>query len=247
MKKEIKDAFNTVHASDALKQETLSFITSKSKNHSSPRTSIRLALTCALFLFVGTLGYRIFLLPVSAISLEVNPAFEFQVNSLGQVISFQAENEEAQAIIESVSVQFSKYSDAIDTILTSDEMKPYLNDDNSVFLTVIGENENVENEMLTCLNKQYDQQEGVHCSAGNQETAQEAQELDLPYAKYTLYKELTENGISISVDDARSMTMRELRLALDPTNANQGNGLNNGSGQNGGNGNQNGNGPKQSN
>ncbi len=91
-----------------------------------PGLRIALAAACAaLFLLMGMGGYAWIQLPVSYVSIDVDPSIELALNRFDKVISVAAYNDEGKRIIEKLSLKGKKYTEAIDLLVESEDMKSW--------------------------------------------------------------------------------------------------------------------------
>ena len=91
-----------------------------------PGLRIALAAACAaLFLLMGMGGYAWIQLPVSYVSIDVDPSIELALNRCDKVISVAAYNDEGKRIIEKLSLKGKKYTEAIDLLVESEDMKSW--------------------------------------------------------------------------------------------------------------------------
>ena len=98
MEDKLRAAFDSVHAEAELKERTLAFLADAggaSPARHRPAARLRRAIAAAaacLLVLLGAGGYYALLVPVSAISVDVNPSLELSLNRLDRVISVEAFN-----------------------------------------------------------------------------------------------------------------------------------------------------------
>ena len=218
----IYTAFDRIHADDALKQKTSNFLAAelRTRSHSHTMSVRRIAAfaPCFVLLLAGGGGYFTWLMPVSAISVDINPSLELRLNRLDQVVSVTGYNEDGQQLADSVEVIFLNYQDALDEILESEQAEQYLNGDDAVYITVSGNNENHCQKLLSAIEDcTADGQAGqqVYCSAASGEEADAAREAGLTVGKYRAYLELQQLDPSVSAEEVSEWTMREIRDRLE--------------------------------
>ena len=154
----IGKAFDCVRASEELKASTKEFLRDarqleqgRSKNRGLSRPAFRLALSAAgamltVFLCIG--AYAMLWMPVAYVSIDLNPSLELTLNRLDRVIGVEAYNEDGQGILEGVSVKGMRYGDAIESIVGSEGMQPYLTWDAALTFTVATDSAPREEQML---------------------------------------------------------------------------------------------------
>lgn len=212
----IKSAFDAVRADEALKDRTLAYISEQKRNkNTSKRTSpIRLvryaaACACAVMVFAGFRAYSLLTSPASYISIDVNPSIELVLNTFDRVITAEAYNDDGAEIINSIDIKGKKYTDAVDILLTSAELSPYLTDDAELSFTVVSDDEEqLINGIQSCPG--YSLYNG-ECHSANIQLRNEAVSHNMSCGKYSAYLVLSKYDSSITPEECSTMTMRELR------------------------------------
>lgn len=215
MDNRVKAAFGQLHADDALKNNTKTYIYQKTDGYRRKKTSVRKRLTvvmaCFFLAVFGWKGYFDYFTSVSTISIDVNPSFELDINRFDKVISVHAYNDGGASILSSANIRFLDYRKAMDVLLQSENMARYLTGEDPVEVTVFGVNEQKNNEMLENLNSCTASRGNVQCSVGNSTDAAKAHALGLSYGKYRAFLELQALDPSVTADDVRGLTMRQIR------------------------------------
>lgn len=210
----IKNSFDCVTADEELKSKTLAYIHNKKNKYSSRKIRFKryfryaVACTAAIFIFTGYGTYLLFTSPVSYISIDINPSFELALNRFDRVITASAYNDESREILSNIDLSGKSYIDAVDTLLSNSEMTPYLGENCELSFTVISENEeDLINGIQSCngFNKY-----GGQCKSGNIDLKNEAIQSGLSFGKYKAYLELLQYDSSITTEDCKNMTMREI-------------------------------------
>lgn len=223
MSKNLKEAFDSIHADPALKESTRAFLREKTGNYTAPEPRRRSggfrrlasALACAALLVVGLSGYQAYFTPTSAISIDINPSVELEINRFDRVITVEGLNDDGTALAAELNVRFLSYDDALEQIIASDAIQQFLADDGLLSIVVSGDNEVQQQEILRCAQRCTSGESNAHCYAGSSEDLAEAQALGLPLGKYHAYEELHALDPSITPEEAADMTMRELRDRID--------------------------------
>ncbi len=223
MSKNLKEAFDSIHADPALKESTRAFLREKTGNYTAPEPRRRSggfrrlapALACAALLVVGLSGYQAYFTPTSAISIDINPSVELEINRFDRVITVEGLNDDGTALAAELNVRFMSYDDALEQIIASDAIQQCLADDGVLSIVVSGDNEVQQQEILSCAQRCTSGESNAHCYAGSSEDLAEAQALGLPLGKYHAYEELHALDPSITPEEAADMTMRELRDRID--------------------------------
>lgn len=151
----IKTAFDGITADDAVKANTMAYVTERTARRPiRSRISGRrfAAALTAIVLVIGALGsYNAYAAPVSYIEINVNPSVELALNRFDRVVSAEGKNEEGEAVLEGLSLKQLAYEDAIDAVLQSIADNGYLGEGAQVTFTVESRNrERLENGICSC-------------------------------------------------------------------------------------------------
>ena len=231
MEHKIKEAFDGVHASRQLQQDTARRVMGRMKRKKpSPvlRTAWAAAACCALLLVVGLGLYRT---PTSVISVDINPSLELEINRFGKVISVTGYNEDGTALAQELDmVVHMDYQQAMDTVLSSDAVTDCLARDELLSIAVVDLSDDAQSqEILDYVSACTAGDSNTRCYGLGREEVAQAHELRLSYGKYRAYLDLQEAGISVTAEEVSQMTMREIRQLLQE-DAGQGSGQGSGSG-----------------
>lgn len=220
MTNKVHDAFDKIEASEELKSSTMQFLRvereKRSPRQARPVWRKPLAAVCAVFvLLVGIGGYYTTQMPVSYVSIDVNPSVELALNRYDRVVSATAYNEGGVIVLEGVNVRGKLYTDAIDTIVESDAMEPYLTKNSALTFTVAAENRGKKAAIL----------DGIESCSGCQKHGGEsytadvasitaAHESGLSFGKYAAYLMLSQYDSTITAEDCQDMSMAEIHSQI---------------------------------
>lgn len=220
MTNKVHDAFDEVKASEELKASARQFLAAEREKrelaqepvHSRPVWGRTLAAVCAAFILVFGLG-ALFTTQqaVSFVSIDVNPSIELSLNRYDRVVSAAAYNDDGEIVLKDVSVKGKKYAEAIDEIVESKAMHPYLKKDAALTFTVAGKNSKKE----AAVKKGIENCSGCRKYRAQSCTAdvasiEKAHENGLSFGKYKAYLTLAEYDGTVTVDDCKNMTMAEI-------------------------------------
>ena len=233
----IGKAFDCVRAGEGLKASTKDFLrkarTRESQRGAGKRLSrpgYRLALwaacaMAALFLCIGS--YALLWMPVAYVSSDVTPSQELERTRLDRVISGRAYNEDGERVMESVSVRGMRYEDAIEQIIGSDGMQPYLTQDGALTFTVATDSLPKEERLLEDISRSSGCVEhgGVSVRA-DMSLGGEAHENGLSLGKYLAYQILLRYEPDLTAQDCHDMSMSQIhgRIEEHEHGGNHGNG-----------------------
>lgn len=137
--------------------------------------------------------------PVTYISLDVNPSIEIAVNRLDMVISVSSYNEDGARVLGDMNLSGKKYSDAIQALMETEGMRPYLENDPFVMVAVSSD-ANREIEMANQLNTVIgnldtpDNDFDFLCSIVEWELVEKAHELGTTVGRLALYEQMDEDS-----------------------------------------------------
>lgn len=216
MTNKIHDAFDRIQASEEIKSSTVHFLqTQREKSHPHPTRFVwRNAAAAFLAIFVlvlGAGGYYTIKTPVSYVSIDVNPSLELALNRYDRVVSATAYNEEGESILNCVKVKGKSYQNAIDTLVESEALQPYLTKDSMLTFTVAANDPEKANTILNTI------ENGAGCQnhEGRGYTADvasigKAHECGMSFGKYKAYLTLSEYDSTVTTEECRDMSMAKL-------------------------------------
>ena len=222
-----KSAFDQIHAENKLKDHTKEYL---SKKIYSRRTALHplfrqfsmAAAGLVILFFIG--GAYLFLTPTAYISIDINPSLELGINRFDRIVSVDGYNEDGEDLAETLHITFMEYNDALEQILSCQSIEDYLSQDAIMSLTVAGDNESQYSEILGTVEACASDHENIHCHSGDTEEIHEAHDAGLSFGKYQAYLILKDLDSSVSLDDVRDMTMREIYDLIDTSSGNRNSG-----------------------
>lgn len=218
MSNEIQKAFDTIQASDTLKASTKQYIAEqRHKRQGFFHGSIlsRAIPAFALLLCLLSIGgYHLLQTPVSYISMDINPSIELSLNRFDRVVQATAFNDDGQLLLDAVSVNGQTYTQAIDNLVTSETMRSYLTEENILTFTVASTDTARERNLISGIEAAEANKNGCQhiCRSANADMSlvQQAHQQGLSFGKYAAYLELQTYDNTITVEDCKNMTMREM-------------------------------------
>ena len=218
MREQIKGALDQIHADQALKDRTLAYVTARAGGRSSAipvhRRLMPLA-ACLLLLAVCLTGYWAYFTPTAAISIDINPSLELEINRFDKVLSVEGYNEDGQALASTLDVRFLDYEQALDQILASDEITALLSEDAVLTIAVGGSDVTQCGRLLSHIEACTQQHENAYCYAADPQDMEHAHSLGLSCGKYQAYLELLALDPSVTPEEVQGMTMGEIRDRID--------------------------------
>ncbi len=215
MSNRIYDAFDSVSAGRELKEKTKAYVCQASNRRQSGFVRYAAAAVCLLFVLLGIGGYGFYMTPVAAISIDVNPSMEWEVNRLDRVVSVICYNKEAEHVVEKLHLKHRKYDEAITALLTSEEMAGYLAENAEVSISVAAEDEErsirMQGRAAECAGEHCG---NVSCHGGSAADRQAASEAGVSLGKYEAFLVLQELDPSITLDEVSGMCMGEIQALI---------------------------------
>lgn len=184
------------------------------------KRKMALALSGALLLSLGGGGYAYAkTTPVAYVSLDINPSIELGVNTFDQVVSAEAYNEDGQKVLEGIALINSDINKAVDKVISSAISEGYVKEDGSsgIEITTSSDKENVANKIdetaKEAANEALDDN-NVNATVETEKVAlerrDEARKLGITPGKLNLIQKLQELDPTISVDDYKSSSVKEI-------------------------------------
>ena len=216
MNDRIREAFDNVQAEEELKERTKKFLSDRTGHYqqiASPRNFRKFAIACAfgLCLLLGGGGYGLYFIPTSVISMDINPSVELDINRFDKVIAVKGYNEDGKELVDSLSLKYMDYEDAVGQIMESGTVEECMSRDEILSIAVTGQSEEQSSRIFAELQSCTKGQKNTYCFLANQEDVAAAHEAGLSYGKYRAFLQLQELDPDVSVDEIQGKTMREIR------------------------------------
>ena len=220
MNSRIKGAFDAVHAEESLKESTMVFLERRRKGGRTRQgwwAGQRLAMAaCALLLALGIGGWWLyFITPTASISIEVNPWIELGVNRFDRVVSVEGRNDDGTALADTLDLRFMDCTQAVQTVLESERVSALLAADEVMAIGVIGSDETQCSRLLGQVETTAAASPNAYCYCADSQEAAAARETGLSCGKYRAYLALRELDPTITPEEVRAMSMRELRQRME--------------------------------
>lgn len=212
MNDKMKKAFEQIHAEDELKQSTMEYIRRNAQAQEKPKTKTYCylvpALACLVFLIVGSFVY---LTPTANISIDINPSIELGINRFDRVVSVKSFNDDGKELKTQLDIKNLKYTEAVEQVMENDTIEALLSKDEILTIGVIGNDGEKSEKILSEVEACTEKQKNAYCYSASTDEVEGAHELGLSCGKYKAYLELHSLDESITAEDVKNMTMREIR------------------------------------
>ena len=214
MHEQIREAFGQIHAEPAVKGKTLEAVERQlaARSRMLPGTRARLlsSLACLVILLLGG-GWWAYFTPTAAISIDVNPALLLEVNRFDRVVSAEGLNEDGQALADQLRLKHLSCQAALERLLDSAPIAGLLAEEEELTIAVSGSSDAQCGRLLEEASACAGENPNVRCYGVSQEEAQAAGQAGLSVGKYRAFLELQALDPSVTPDDVRDLTMREIR------------------------------------
>lgn len=167
---------------------------------------------CMALIAIGIGGFSAYATETAQIGIDVNPSIELGVNRFDRVVSERAVNEDGAALLGQVSLVGKSYDEAMAALSQSELFMSYVGDDAYIEINVTS-GDAAQAESLTRASDAYLQTLPCHgsCHTVSAENREEALAAGMGVGRYNAALELIKLDPSVTLDECRSMTMRELR------------------------------------
>lgn len=219
MDNQIKEAFDSIQAQERLKRATKAALRKKTFDYG--RNVLRLRqhrhrlaaglLSLTLLLSAGGLWF----LPAASISVDINPSMELKVNALDRVIALEGRNSDGAAVVKDLDVVGMAYDDAMQRLLLSEGLEPYLSDGSQITITVAGGGTDAHAEQMLsrvlCRAYNIANKENVLYCQVDWETVKAAREVNLCIPRYLAWQNLLKTNPAITPEDVREIPKDRIR------------------------------------
>ena len=219
MKQCLKSTFDNIKAPERLKQRTLAYINQKTFGYSKNlfpirNTRFRVATVLACFFALGVCTW---FLPAASIDLDINPSIQLQVNVLDRVIGLRGCNPDGEKAVQSMDVFGMPYRQAMQRILVSDALSPYLEKGNILSITVVGGIHSKELlDYAVCQAYGVAGEEKVFSCQTDKKTERAAREVGLSVPRYLAWQKMLQSDPEVSPQAAAQLPMEKIRELAQP-------------------------------
>lgn len=209
----IRETFDAIHAEEALIENTRAFLGANAGHARYTGSSAfrRLVPAAACLFLAAAGGYQYYFAETSVISIDINPSFELGINRYDKVVSVKEYNDDGYELVNSLDIRFMGYSEALEEILASEEMKAYLSEDEWLTITVIRSEEEQGARILSDVEHCVEGHGNTSCHTVELHDVEGAHAEGLSYGKYCALLELQELAPEITAEDIQGMSMCEIQ------------------------------------
>lgn len=160
--------------------------------------------------------------PVAAIAFDVNPSLELGVNRFDRVVGVEAYNQAGEQLAREVDVRFEPYEEALDELLGSATVEQLVQEGNEVSITVATSDDGAAERLMAGVERCSGDHPATSCHRATEEEMESAHHEGLSVGRWRAYRQLLEDGVDITAEEANGMTMRELREMHDDASCEHG-------------------------
>ena len=220
MDNQIKEAFDSIQAQERLKRTTKAALRKKTFDYGRNVLRLRqhrqrLAGMLASLVLVLT-GSGLWFWPSASISVDINPSVELKVNALDRVIALEGRNSDGAAVVKDLDVVGMAYDDAMQRLLLSEGLEPYLTDGSQITITVAGGGTDAHAEKMLsrvlCRAYNIANKENVLYCQVDWETVKAAREVNLCIPRYLAWQNLLKNNPNMTAEDVREIPKEKIRV-----------------------------------
>ena len=220
MDNRIREAFDTVQAPEQLKRKTRAYLRKKTFDYGRivlQRRNMRQRLAgCLVSLALVCTGAGVWFWPSASISVDINPSIELKVNALDRVIALEGRNSDGIALVKQIDVAGMEYDDAMQRILLSSGLEPYLDEGSMITITVAGGGTEAHAEQMLsrvlCRAYNIAQEENVLYCQVDWETVKKARAVNLCIPRYLAWQHLLQTDPNLTPEDVRQIPKEEIRV-----------------------------------
>ena len=207
-----KEAFDHIHAEEALKLHTKEYLQKKvyrpKKSYRPLYGGVITAVCLMALVFFG--GYGLYMTPTAYISIDINPSMELTINRFDKVIAVEGYNDDGNQMAETADVIHMNYLDAVNKIISEEVVSGYLSADGALSLTVAGDSDSQCQRILSDMEECTSGHENARCHMGDRSEMEAAHDVGLSFGKYKAFLRLQELDPQVSAEDVKDMSMREI-------------------------------------
>lgn len=219
MSNKLHNAFDSVQATERLKRSTRAHIRKKTfdygRNQLQLKSRHRRLASAALTLVLILSCAGVWFFPSASIAVDINPSVELTVNALDRVISLEGKNADGILLVQELDVAGMTYDDAMQRLLLSNGLQPYLDEGSTITITITGgSNEAHTEQMLTrllCRTFNIAEEENVLYCQVDWETRRAAEAVQLCVPRYLAWQQLLKTDPLITAEDVRQIPKEEIR------------------------------------
>lgn len=220
MEDKLHSAFSGLEAPERLKRGTRAALRKKTFDYGRQTDRIRAKRRrlagCIASLVLVLSGLGAWFTPATSIAVDINPSLELTVNVFDRVISLEGRNSDGEALAEKLDLAGKPYDEAMQRLLLSHGLEPYLEKGSTITITLAGSGDHAVQMLSKVVCRAYavaEEENVVYCQV-SWETVKAAKEAGLCIPRYLAWQELQKTDPWITVEDIKEMPIEQIRKLI---------------------------------
>ena len=181
------------------------------------------AAACLVAAAIGFGGYTAYATETAVVGIEINPSIELGINRFDTVVAARALNNDGEALLAEVSIVGDPYAEAIEEIAESSTFAALGEADAVIDVSVVCDDDNQARALMQTSDDAIAACNAAgSCHRATSEDHEAAASAGMGVGRYAAAEELMALDPSVTLEDCKRMSMREIVdaiLAIDPDNA----------------------------
>lgn len=218
LNKKALELLDQIKASDELKEKTMQNILSKKKKSKSrilqyAIPACLIVIISGIFLFYPDQNNIIVEEQYSYIAIDINPSFELVLNNKDEVMDIKSYNEDAEVILQGLTIQGMSYALAMEEIITSLSNNQYLDQSSYLQVSVYSKDANRMQEIETAISSYLDNniQSPHDCMHVDENTHMQAENHQMSFGKFDIASAIVGLSDDYTLEDLNKIPMVQLR------------------------------------
>lgn len=213
-------AFEGIEATERLKRQTKAYVRKKTFDYGRQTQRLwarrrRLA-GCLIMLVLILAGLGTWFTPAASIGVDINPSLELTVNVFDRVIALKGMNADGQALAQELDLAGKPYDEAMQRLLLSHGLSPYLEKGSTITITLAGNGDHAVQMLSKVVCRAYavaEEENVVYCQV-DWDTVKAARAAGLCIPRYLAWQELQKIDPGITAGDVAEMPMEQIRSLI---------------------------------
>ena len=180
------------------------------------------AVACLALVLLGSFGgYQLYFTETAIVSIDINPSIELSLNRFDRVIATEFYNEDGEDVLSGIDLKGMKYDTALEMLLQSAVLRPYLEDNDYLDITVSGNGQlevQIQSQAQT-LTSSFELQ--ISCHRADEETVAEAHAHGMTPGRYLAFLELQALDPDVDIEDYTSHGVGQIRREIEAHHQNR--------------------------
>ena len=220
MEDKLRDALSDLKAPETLKRSARAAIRKKTFDYGRHTAQLRARRRrfagCLVCLVLVLSGLGIWFTPTASIGVDINPSLEMKVNALDRVIALEGRNSDGAALAGELDLAGRPYDDAMQRLLLSHGLAPYLEQGSTITITLAGSGDHAVQMLSKVVCRAYavaEEENVVYCQV-DWDTVKAAKVAGLCIPRYLAWQELRKTDPAITAADVKQLPMEQIRSLI---------------------------------